>query len=83
MPRALEELKDKNAHAVADGPQGGPERSGGLALAGAGVDEDEAFSHDRVQGTGYRDQAAGYVAGHIRRLIEGDLLAPGNPEENA
>src|SRR4051812_9415672 len=43
-PRAFEELEHENAHAVSDGAQSGAERGGGFALAGSGVDEDEAFS---------------------------------------
>ena len=33
-----EELEEEDAHAVADGAEGGAEGGGGLALAGAGVD---------------------------------------------
>ena len=42
VPGALEELEDEDAHAVAGGSEGGAEGGSGLALAGAGVDEDEA-----------------------------------------
>src|ERR1700733_3742615 len=42
VPGAFEELQNKDAHAVADGAQSGSEGCGGFALAGTGVDEDEA-----------------------------------------
>ena len=44
VPGAFEELEDENAHAVAGGAEGGAEGGGGLAFAGTGVDEDEAFA---------------------------------------
>ena len=65
VPGAFEELQHEDAHAVADGAQGGAEGGGGFALAGAGVDEDEAFARvghagelegNRKQGTEYRVQ---------------------------
>ena len=42
VPGAFEELEEEDGHAVAGGAEGGAEGGGGLALAGAGVDEDEA-----------------------------------------
>jgi hypothetical protein len=44
MPRPLEELKDEDAHAVADGAQSGAESGGCLAFARSGVDKEKTFA---------------------------------------
>ena len=44
MPGALEELQHQHAHAISHGSQGRAHGGSGFALAGAGVDEDQAFS---------------------------------------
>ena len=64
VPGALEELQDEHAHAVAGGAHRGAERGGGLALAGAGVDEDEAFAgfRHRFQVSGFRFQISDFSA---------------------
>ena len=54
VPRTLEELEDEDAHAVAGGAQCGAQRGGGLALAGAGVDQDETAASSFGSGCGVR-----------------------------
>src|SRR6185312_17227626 len=63
VPRALDELHDADAHAVADRAQHHAEGGGRLALAGAGMDDDEAA----LLGLGDEDLGA-------RRLLLRHLL---------
>src|ERR1019366_7655675 len=41
MPRALQKLEHEDAHSLPDGSQRRPHGRGGLALAGAGIHDDE------------------------------------------
>ena len=44
MPRPLKELQHQDLHAIPNGAQSGAHGGSGLALASAGVHDDEAFS---------------------------------------
>ena len=45
VPGAFEELQHEHAHAVADGAQGGTHGGGSLALARAGIHDDQSSTH--------------------------------------
>src|SRR5207253_5183136 len=45
MPGSLQELQHEDTHALADGAQGGSHSGRGLALAGAGIHDDESATN--------------------------------------
>jgi hypothetical protein len=55
VPGAFQELEHQHAHAVANRTQGSAQSGGGLAFAGAGIDEEKyttELGHDGFQATG-------------------------------